>query len=71
MIELGKPSTPLNYDDALMYCFWYDPVGHWRMPTKEEYDDNNISGWYEDRDRLMEKIHQQTPQLIVFPVRTL
>ena len=74
MIELGKESEQeLNYDDAYMYCFWQEPVGHWRLPTQDEFTAKKELArcWYEDRDQMMEKVYQQTPKLKVIPVRTI
>ena len=71
-IELGKQSEQeLSYDDAYMYCFWQEPVGHWRLPTQAEFlaKKELARCWYEDRDQMMEKVYHQTPKLKVIPVR--
>lgn len=79
MLEYGnKSEKDLNYDEAFMYCFWYEPVGTWRLPTEKEYfrtmlryPGNVIPKWYEDRDQLEEKTYQQPAKMRVVPVRSL
>ena len=79
MIELGKESpTDLTYDEAYMYCFWQEPVGHWRLPTDKEYyykifDKHRIEKpyWFEDRDLMSEKIYMQPAKMTAMPVRTI
>jgi hypothetical protein len=80
MIEYGKKSEEdLNYDEAFMFCFWHEPVGTWRLPTEQEYfqkmrlkyPSSIMPTWYEDRDQLAEKIHQQPAKMRVVPVRSL
>lgn len=75
MIEYGTPSEePLTYDQALMYCFWHEPVGHWRLPTADEYftsEKNLVRYWYEDRDQLSERMYLQPAKMQAIPVRTI
>ena len=49
MIEVAPPSNAMSYDEALLYCQFLEHNGYsdWRMPTKQEWLDNdNIIGWH-------------------------
>jgi hypothetical protein len=58
MIQLGiRSKTLMTYDEAVLYCFFYNQEGSsgWRMPTEEEtydiyYDEEGI--WYDGDGEL-------------------
>ena len=55
-IESAPPSGDMSYEEAVLYCTFCRHNGHsdWRMPTRDEYSEMGISGWYLDDHDLDE-----------------
>lgn len=58
----------LTYDEALIYSYFYDYTGNWRLPRNDEY--NNLMffsffrGWWQESDHMLKPQTRHPVQLV-------